>query len=358
MSTKNGPPAAALRKFEENFTKVFGDAVPLIKDITYQVISTGSLELDIAMGCGGYVKGRITEIWGPEGTGKTTMSMIAVAQAQKTDPDKMQVWIDMEQTFDFAWAHLHGVDTSMVYLIQPNSAEDVADTAKLALESGLINMLVVDSIGGMVGKAEFEKDAEDATVALIAKIVTRMVKIAAVRSRQHAVAMLIINQVRANISSTGRGPQHSRGGGFALGHVTTHRLNAKRTGTQPYVIGSAATGTLVQVGQEIAFVVEKNKVAPPKRTATVTMWNQETEKYGPAGIDQASEAFALAKRFNLWTARSGSHFTLADGEKLNGQPAVVAYLRNKPELIDGIRAEALAQLSHELVQNEVEEGSA
>lgn len=356
--SKQGPPTAALKKFEETFTKLFGDSVPLKRDFKYDVISTGSLELDYAMGCGGYIKGRLAEIWGPEGTGKTTMALVAIAEAQKADPEKMQGWVDMEQTFDPAWAKLQGVDTTKVYVAQPNSAEDVADIVKSMLESGLINMLVVDSVGGMVSKAEFEKDAEDAVVASVAKIVTRMVKIAAVYARAHDVAMLIINQVRANISGNGRGPAMTRGGGFALGHVTTHRLKAKRTGTTPYTVGTAATGSLVQVGQEIAFEVEKNKVAPPKRTATVTMWNQETEKYGPVGVDKASEAFSLANRLGLYETRSGAHYTFSDGVKLHGKDAVIAHFRVTPSLVEEIRTKALASIADQIVQDETEEGGA
>lgn len=356
MATKQGPPSAALKKFEENFTKLFGDTVPLRRDFKYDVISTGSLELDYAMGCGGYIKGRLAEVWGPEGTGKSTMALVAVAEAQKAEPDKLQGWIDMEQTFDPAWAKLHSVDTSKVYVAQPNSAEDVADIAKSMLESGLLNMLVVDSVGGMVSKAEFEKDAEDAVVASVAKIVTRMVKISAVYARAHDVVLLIINQVRANISGNGRGPAMTRGGGFALGHVTTHRLKAKRTGTQPYTIGTAATGTMVKVGQEIAFEVEKNKVAPPGRTATVTMWNQDTEKYGQVGIDKPSEAFSLANRLKLYDTRAGSHYTFSDGVKLNGKDAVIAHFRANPKLVEEIRTKALASIADEVVQDETEEG--
>jgi recombination protein RecA len=353
---KNGPPAAALKKFEESFAKIFGDAVPLKRDFKYDVIPTGSVELDVALGVGGYIKGRLVEIWGPEGTAKTTSAMIAVAQAQKTDPDKLQGWIDMEQTYDPAWARAHGVDTSKVLVAQPNSAEDVADIAKTLLDSGLINMLVVDSVGGMVGKAEFEKDADEATVALIAKIVTRMVKIAAVIARQQEVAVLIINQVRANISGNGRGPATTRGGGFALGHVTTHRIKARKTATPPYTVGTAAKGNVEQVGQEIAFVVEKNKVAPPGRTATLTMFNQRTAQYGEVGIDRAFEAFGFAKRLNLFEAVSGAHYTLADGTKHLGKDPTIAHLRTRPDLVDGIRVKALAAIAHEVVQDESEEG--
>jgi recombination protein RecA len=350
----SGPSTAALRRFEEMFAKTFGDAGKLIRRVTYEVISTGSIELDTAMGVGGYVRGRITEMWGPESTGKSTMLMIGLANAQRQYPDEVAGLIDMEQTYDANWAQAHGVDLDKLIIVQPNDAEDVADMLKKMIESGLFSMVGVDSVGGMVSRAEKEKDAEEATVGIIAKIVTRMVRIAAPEANKKNVAVIIINQVRGNISANGRGPAITRSGGFALGHSSTHRLKYSMTGETPITIGSGENA--VYVGREIAIKVEKNKVAPPNKNAKVVLFNQETKKFGSIGIDRVSEAFSVGKRRALFE-QSGSFYTLPDGTRHQGRDAAVAHLREHPELVDKIRTLLLEQVADTVVNDELEEGT-
>lgn len=344
---KVGPSAAALRTFETRFTKAFGDSVVLKRQekSDYEVISTGSLLLDTALGVGGTIKGRLTEVWGPESVGKSSLALIGVAQAQRRDPESVQGWIDMEQRYDPTWATKLGVDTSRLYLAEPNSAEDVADIVKTMITSGLMNKIVVDSVGGMVSRSEMEKDAEEATVGQVPKIVTRMVKIAAVEARRFAVDTWIINQVRARIGGGGpRAADTTRGGGFALGHGTTHRLKVRRTG-EKLTIGKG--DDIVQVGVEIAVQVEKNSVASPGRIARIMLINEATETYGPVGIDQASEAYTLGMRNDLFD-RKGNWITFADGTKANGQPEAITHLRDHPEIISRIRDLSLQRVAHEV----------
>jgi recombination protein RecA len=343
----------ALRRFEEQFTKTFGDAGKLVRKIKYDVISTGSIELDAAMGVGGYVRGRITELWGPESTGKSTMLMIALANAQKQYPDEMVAVIDMEQTFDEAWAEAHGVNLDWVYLVRPDDAEDVADMLKDMVKSGLFSMIAIDSVGGMVSRIEKEKGAEEVTVGIIAKIVTRMVRIAAPTAREHNVAVIIINQVRGNISANGRGPAITRSGGFALGHSTTHRLKFSMTGDTPIAIGSGENANYV--GREIAILVEKNKVAPPKKSAKVVLFNQETDKYGSIGIDRVTEAFKVASRRGI-IGRSGSWYTLPDESRHQGSESAIKHMRERPELVEQLRSLVLAQVADTVVDDEIQEG--
>ena len=120
----------------------------------YEVISTGSLTLDYRLSVGGYVEGRLVEIWGPDGVGKTTLSIMGMREAQKKHPDKMVAFIDMEQKFDKAWAATHGVDLGRLYLYTPETAEDVADAMKELCSSGLVSMVVLDSVGAMLPKME------------------------------------------------------------------------------------------------------------------------------------------------------------------------------------------------------------
>src|SRR5690606_17009642 len=158
--------ATALKRFEERFSKSFGaGTLQRSAEVNpYEVISTGSLTLDYCLSVGGYVEGRLVEIWGPDGVGKTTLSLIGLAEAQRKHPDKMVAFIDMERKFDKAWAASHGVDLERLYLYSPETAEDVADALKELCNSGLVSMVVLDSVGAMIPEKEIEKGADEATM--------------------------------------------------------------------------------------------------------------------------------------------------------------------------------------------------
>jgi hypothetical protein len=177
MPTK--PSARALAAFDQSFGKRFGESA-IRKKRAYKVVSTGSLSLDAAMGCGGYIVGRITEIWGPESVGKTTLSMIGAANFQRDYPDRLVGWIDMERTFDWDWAEANGLDTGRIRLIRPRDSEEVSDMTRRMVESGLFSVTVLDSVGGMVTNEEMKLDAQKSSVGTAAKVITRMVKQAAV----------------------------------------------------------------------------------------------------------------------------------------------------------------------------------
>lgn len=353
---QTGPPQAALNRFKESFIKSYGpDSIQTFgPDFHYDVIPTGSVALDYAMGCGGFVRGRLVELWGPEGMGKSTQLMIAAAEAQKLDSDKIVGWIDVEHTYDPNWAELHGMDLARTIVVQPDSAEEVADIAKDMCRSGLFNFIVLDSVGAMISTIEKEKDAGEATMGLVAKIVTRMVRLLAREAKVHNVVIAVINQVRASLAKYG--PDTTRGGGFALGHVTTHRLYFKKNG-ESYTEGtrSKTVDTVVQVGQQIAVKIEKNKVAPPGRTAWIDYFNQPTEKYGPIGIDKARDAFDTGNKVEVY-GRRGSWFDLPDGSKHNGADAALKYVRANPSAVDSIRAAVLATVAGELVAEPLQEG--
>jgi hypothetical protein len=160
--------------------------------------------------------------------------------------------------------------------------------------------------------------------------------------------------VRANISAYG--PDTSPGGGFALQHGTTAQMHYKPTGESPPVIGTGKDRQVV--GKVISILVAKNKVAPPNRSAMITLTNQPTAEFGPIGIDRASEAFQLADQLSLWNERKSSYYTLLDGSRHNGQDAVCTYLRGHPQLIDDIRERALATVADTVITDELKEGTA
>lgn len=343
---------AALRQFEQKFVKEFGDhSLSRLGRDEREVVSTGSLLLDQKLGVGGLVVGRCYEAWGPPSVGKTTMACVMAAEQQKRFDDKMIGWLNVEHTFDEKWAQAHGVDIDRVWLTEPTTAEHVSDQVRRLLESGLCSMVVVDSIGAMIGEKELEKDAGESTVGVVAKIVTRMIRMACGVAAANGSTLLAINQVRANIG--GYGAETAPGGGFALQHGTTAQMHFKATGETVLSVGSGADRRIV--GKTINIVVAKNKVAPPMTSTMITLKNQPTDEYGPIGIDLGSEAFQLGEKLGL-IERSGAWYTLADGTRHNGGDDTKTHLRSHPELIAKIRERSLAMVAHTVIPSELEEG--
>lgn len=344
----SGPSNAALAKFEAMFAKSHGEGTirRTNQPTVYNVLSTGSITLDYALGVGGLVEGRIIEMWGAEGAGKTTLACLMMAEAQRKYPQKMVAVVDVEQTWDPPLATKLGVDNDRVYLIQPPNAEDVADLVKTLMESDLVCLTLLDSIGAMIPQEEIEKNAGDATVGTTAKIITRMVKIAAVKARKFGNTLVVINQVRANIG-TFRGATTTTGGGWALKHVTSMKLKVARTDT--YTVGKDEE--MVVVGQTMTVKVEKNKVASPGRIAKLSVFNTASDKYGPAGVDRAFEAWTIGKRLGLLGTAGGGNYVMPDGTKLRGEPAVIDYLRENPAQVEVLRSRILATTQGEIIDD-------
>ncbi len=332
-------------KFEQAFRKDFGDTLTLCGDVApYEVLSTGSLTLDFKTGVGGLVEGRLVEYWGPDGIGKTTLALMAIAEAQRKHPTRRAAFIDMERKLDKKWAVDHGVDLTKLYIFEPDTAEEVADAMKRLLDSGLISIVVLDSIGGMFGKIEAQKDAAELVVGTTAKLVTRMVKMAAVAAANSGTVVVLINQVRANLAY---GAATTTGGGFALKHVTTMKFKLKRTSTEPYKV--KVGGEEQVVGHEIAIQIERNGVAPAYKTAIVSMINVPTERYGPIGVDKADEAASLGITLGL-IQQTGAWYTMpGTGERVNGRAKVVELLRSDPSLVEQVRKEALAMVAADVI---------
>lgn len=343
----------AISKFEEQFGKEMGLGVLSRSDdiVEYEVISSGSLAIDYASGIGGFPRGRVIEMWGPEHAGKTTGAMLAVSQAQRSSPDKMVAWVDMEQTFDKKWAVLLGVDLTRLWLVEnPKTAEDVADATKRFVESGLCSLVVLDSIGGMISKIEFEKESEEVTVATVAKVVTRMVKQCSPMGKSNGTATLVINQVRAGNVGGGYGADQVSSGGWALKHITSMKIKVQRGGSLPLTI--TVDGKPMPVAYETTFKFEKNKCAPYGKVANVWIINQATEKYGPVGVDVIDEAVVFGLRFGIIKGAGTAWNTLPSGERLNGRDAVVAYLREHSDEVQEIRTQVLATLQGTVIDDD------
>jgi recombination protein RecA len=219
-------------------------------------------------------------------------------------------------------------------------------------------MVILDSVGAMVGMKEFEKNAEEATVGIVAKVVTRMIKISTYYVRENNLSLVIINQLRANI---GYGADEVSGGGFALDHSLTHKLHVKR-GSAPYKIGTKEDER--NAGYEMVVKVQKNKVAPEGRVARFGFFTEDTARYGPIGIDKAQEAFTMGVALDV-IKHSGNSYVFPDGEKIvasnidgvkkAAKDNAIDYLRDHPEFQETIRTAALKSVEGELKMVEDEE---
>lgn len=343
---------AAFARFEANFEKNFGEGTLLHPEETvdnpYNVISTGSLSLDEALVVGGYVEGRIVEVYGPEGVGKSTLAMFAVAEAQKKHPDKWAGWIDVEHVWDDRWGRAHGINLSRVKPYQPNNAEDVGDAMKDMLMSGLFSIVVVDSIGALIPQKQKDKAADEATVGDTAKIVTRMVNIAISEAHNNDVTVFVINQQRANIAKFGA--DTTTAGGWALKYSSTMKLKMQRTG-QKDPLYDIIKGEKVAVGHFVSVRVERNKVAAGYRTANMVLYHAPS-KYGPVGIDKADEAVTVGLR-NGVIGQAGAWYTLPNGERYNGREALVEGVREDPDSIVEIRRLVLEANEQNIILDEI-----
>jgi recombination protein RecA len=349
--TSNKASPAALRRFEETFANDMGvGIVRTNKPAKHEVIPTGSLNLDDALKIGGYPRGRMVEIWGPEHAGKTSLTMMAVAAAQRADKDKVAGWIDMEQTFDPVWAQALGVDLDRLLLVpNPHTAEDVADAAKRLVHSGLCSIVAVDSVGSMITMQEFEKESDEVTVAAVARVVTRMVKQCAPMCMANGTTFIAINQVRANISAYGGST--TRTGGFALAHISSIRLNVKRGAGKLTIVSD---GNDLPVGHEVVVRVEKNKLAPYGSVANFFLINVPTQKHGPIGVDKAAESLPFGVKLGIIEGGAGGRYVLPGDLKFHGVDKAVAHLRTDPALVEQIRA-AMLQKNKEQVDESPDE---
>ncbi len=330
---------AAVDKFEAEFAKSMG--FDLTSNDDYEIVSTGSLNLDYALSIGGIPTGRIVEVWGPEHAGKTTLCCLMAAEYQRKFPDKKVAWVDMEQTFDPVWAAALGVDVKALWRPTVKTAEDTADATKRLVESGLCSFVVLDSVGGMIAKMEYQKEADEATVGLVAKIVTRMVKQVSPMAKSNGTTVCVVNQVRAAIGSYGA--DETTAGGWALKHVTTIRLRVKR-GSVPHTI--TVDSKQVPVGHQMAIQVQKNKLGPYGQVANVWLHNVATEKYGPIGVDMPDETFQFAKRFGLLGDKKGGYYMMPDGEtEVRSEPNAIEMLRERPDFVQILRGKVLATLA-------------
>lgn len=277
------------------------------------VISTGSLGLDIALGVGGYPRGRIIEIFGPEASGKTTLALHAIAEVQKAGG--IAAFIDAEHALDPSYAQKLGVNIDDLYVSQPDTGEQALDIAELLVRSGAVDLVVVDSVAALVPRAEIEADMSEAQVGLQARLMSKaMRKLAGVLAKAGATA-IFINQVRHKIGVFYGSPETTPGGLALKFHasviVDVRRIATLKQGDQP-------------VGNRVKAKVVKNKVAPPFREATFDIL------YG-RGISKEGELLDFGLEMGLIT-RSGAWYAYKNQQLGQGRENARAYLEEHSEI--------------------------
>ncbi len=301
-------------------TKSFGDGSIMklgdAKKIDVQLIPSGSLSLDLALG-GGYPKGRIIEIYGPESSGKTTLTLHAIAEIQKQGGTA--AFIDAEHALDPAYAKRIGVDTANLLISQPDNGEQALEICETLVRSGAVDLIVVDSVAALVPQAEIDGDMGEAQMGLQARLMSQaMRKLTGIISKSKAT-VIFINQIRMKIGVMFGNPETTTGGN-ALKFYASVRLDIRR-------IGQIKEGDNI-TGNRTKVKIVKNKIAAPFRTAEFDIMYNE-------GISKVGDILDLAVQYNI-IDKAGA-FLKYNGETLGqGREAVKKLFREKPELMEEI----------------------
>ncbi|MGZ5958513.1 MAG: recombinase RecA [Myxococcaceae bacterium] len=311
---------AVERQFGKGSIMRLGKDEPLIRDI--QVISTGSISLDIALGVGGVPRGRIVEIYGPESSGKTTLSLHVVAEAQKKGG--ICGYIDAEHAMDVGYARKLGVRTDDLLLSQPDTGEQGLEIAEMLVRSGAIDVLVVDSVAALVPKAELEGEMGDAHMGVQARLMSQALRKLTGTISKSQTCVIFINQIRMKIGVMFGNPETTTGGN-ALKFYASQRLDIRR-------IGAIKNGEQV-VGNRTRMKVVKNKMAPPFKEVEFDIM------YG-VGISREGDLLDLAAADNI-VEKSGAWYAYA-GERIGqGRENAKDYLRDHPEIAAAVERKVL-----------------
>ena len=317
---------AALQKIEKDFGK--GSIMKMGDEIVenVEVIPTGSIGLNAALGVGGYPKGRIIEIYGPESSGKTTLAIHAIAECQKAGG--VAAFIDAEHAFDRFYAEKLGVDVNNLYISQPDNGEQALEIADQLIRSSAVDILVVDSVAALTPKKEIEGDMGDSAVGLHARLMSQALRKLTGTIAKTKTTCIFINQLREKIGVMFGNPETTTGGN-ALKFYASVRIDVRKS--TPVKDGENVLGNLTKVK------VVKNKVAPPFRKA-------EFEIIFGEGISKLGEIVDLATEYDI-IKKSGSWFSYGDSKLAQGRDAVKALLKDNPELCEELEAKIMEKLN-------------
>ena len=322
--------AQALNTVLASIAKKFGDgSIMRLGEATHmhvETIPTGSLALDLALGVGGVPRGRVTEIYGPESAGKTTLCQHIVAEAQKRGG--IAAYIDMEHALDPAYARRCGVDIDNLYISQPDTGEQALEIAEQLVRSGAVDIIVIDSVAALVPRAEIEGEMGDSHMGLQARLMSQALRKLSGAIKQSNTALVFTNQLRMKIGVMWGNPETTTGGN-ALKFYASVRLDIRRT-------QSIKTNAEV-VGNRVKVRVTKNKVAPPFREAEFDIMFNE-------GISKAGDVLDIGVNMDIITKR-GAFFTYGDVKLGQGRENAKDFLRDHPEVAGEIEATIRAQVA-------------
>ena len=306
---------AAMDKIEKNYGK--GSIMKLgdesIEDI--EVIPTGSIALNAALGVGGYPKGRIVEIYGPESSGKTTIAIHAIAEAQKKGG--IAAFIDAEHAFDRFYAEKLGVDVENLWISQPDNGEQALEIAEQLIRSSAVDIIVIDSVAALTPKAEIEGDMGDSKMGLQARLMSQALRKLTAAINKTNTTCIFINQLRDKIGVMFGNPETTTGGN-ALKFYASVRLDIRS-------IGKLKDGDEIK-GNQVRVKVIKNKVAPPFRKT-------EFEIMFGEGISKVGEIVDLGVEYNI-IQKSGSWYSYNGSKLAQGRDATKSLLKDNPELME------------------------
>jgi recombination protein RecA len=295
--------------------------------VNVPAISTGSLGLDIALGVGGIPRGRITEIYGPESSGKTTLAMHCISEAQKKGG--IAAFIDAEHAFDKLYAEKLGIDTENLLISQPDNGEQALEITEHLIRSGAIDIIVIDSVAALVPRGELEGEMGDSKMGLQARLMSQALRKLTGTINKTKCSCIFINQLREKIGVMFGNPETTTGGN-ALKFYSSVRLDIRRIGQ----IKESADNIL---GNRTRVKVVKNKVAPPFKVVEFDIM------YGE-GISKVGEIIDLGVEQNI-IQKSGSWFSYKDNKLGQGRDAVKTLLLDNPELLEELELKIRNQLS-------------
>lgn len=318
--------SAALMQIEKQFGK--GAVMRMGDDAAsrdIQTVSTGSLTLDIALGCGGLPRGRIIEIYGPESSGKTTMTLSTIAQMQKVGGTA--AFIDAEHALDPAYAEKIGVNVDDLLVSQPDTGEQALEIADMLVRSNAVDIVVIDSVAALTPKAEIEGDMGDSHMGLQARLMSQALRKLTANIKRSNTMVIFINQIRMKIGVMFGSPETTTGGN-ALKFYASVRLDIRR-------IGSIKKGDEI-IGNETRVKVVKNKVAPPFKQA-------EFEILYGEGVSFLGELIDLGVKYGF-VNKAGSWYSYGKDKIGQGKDNVRAYLQDNPQIAKELEANIRAEV--------------
>ena len=325
MSTEKEAKLKALQLTLDKLEKTYGKGT-IMKlgdkpEVDVDAISTGSLGLDIALGTGGFPKGRVIEIYGPESSGKTTLAIHAIAESQKKGGTA--AFIDAEHAFDKSYAERLGVDTTNLYISQPDNGEQALEIAENLIRSGAIDIIVIDSVAALVPKSEIEGEMGDSKMGLQARLMSQALRKLTATIGRTGCCCIFINQLREKIGVMFGNPETTTGGN-ALKFYASQRIDIRRSGSPI----KDKDGNLL--GNQVKVKVVKNKLAPPFRVASFDIVFGE-------GISKSGEIIDLGSEMDI-IQKSGAWYSYENTKIAQGRDAAKQFIEDNPEVAAEIEA--------------------